>query len=495
MSPVELIQLLQAWRKHHSTGATCTKCHQTLVFEHVPYTTCCQQFYYRHIRIYPVKSIAIPTPGYTFGLPVLKRMMHQAHITANQDFLILPDPIYWQVVTTLAYEKVMKFVQGKPITNKTKMIQPPSKVDKFYKEILEAPLNYGSLHRRSCGKNTLMRQVAFGKRCTYSMRGMIVPDASLRPNEIRLPAKTIRQFHLRHQWVILNRMPSLQPGNFIALHVSSAGWEYDCFGIPLEVVQSMNADFDGDECNLYLVPNPMSQAECATLLNPESQMSCFVMQGPKLVPTQDMLVAYYLRFQDIHFLPYKHPDLKTTFRVVCDLYGSRATFHCFELMRKFYLDAFHHHSFALTFREMDTLHALAQHTTVDTFAEKLSNECLTIQVKSGAKGGFEHLHQMFGHVGDQDGYWVRNSFYTGLDPVESMYHAQVSMEALSKTRKIWQPGYSYSKVVHNLQAVHVDYGGRLVDGDIVVEDDVLNALHFTDVMSIEAFQYLFQSLF
>ncbi|GFR15375.1 RPOLA_N domain-containing protein, partial [Trichonephila clavata] len=65
---------------------------------------------------------------------------------------------------------------------------------------------------------------------------------------------------------------------FIALKVHSPGWEYDCFGIPLEVVQAMNADFDGDECNLYLVPNALSQAECATILNPESQLGCFVMQ-------------------------------------------------------------------------------------------------------------------------------------------------------------------------------------------------------------------------
>lgn len=461
----------------------------------MPYTTCCQQFYYRRIRTYPVQSIAVPTPGYAFGLPVLKRMIRQNRIATDQDFLILPDPIYWQVVTTLAYEKVMKFVQGKPITNKTKTIQPPNKVDKFYKEILEAPLNYGSLHRRSCGKNTLMRQVAFGKRCTYSMRGMIVPDASLCPNQIRLPTRTIRQFHLHNQWVILNRMPSLQPGNFIALHVSCPGWDYDCFGIPLEVVQSMNADFDGDECNLYLVPNAMAQAECATLLNPESQMGCFVMQGPKLAPTQDMLVAYHLRYALIDFLPYKHPDLKTTFRVLLDLYGSQATFDCFERMRTFYLDAFRHHAFALTFREMDKLRAVAQRTeSVDDFAESAGDACLAIQIRSGAKGGFEHLHQLFGRVGYQNGYWVENCFYSGLNAVESMHHAQVAMDALSRTRQIWQPGYSYSKLVHNLQGFRVDYAGRLVDGDLVVEGDVLDALHFTDVMSIEAFQHLFQSI-
>ncbi|GFR03163.1 RPOLA_N domain-containing protein [Trichonephila clavata] len=135
----------------------------------------------------------------------------------NQNFFVLPDPIFWQVVSTLVYEKIMKFVQGLPMTSRTQTVQSPSKVGLFYKQILETPLNYGSLQRRSCRKPTLIRQVAFGKRCILSMRGMIVPDASLRPNKIQLPAHVVKKFNIHNQWIILNRMPSLQPGNFIAL--------------------------------------------------------------------------------------------------------------------------------------------------------------------------------------------------------------------------------------------------------------------------------------
>lgn len=497
MSPPELIHLLKTWRKHRSFDTICKICSLPLQFHRLPYTTCCFQFYYNsNIRLYPVQSIAIPTPGYVFGLPLLKRLLRQKKITTNQEFLILPDPIYWQVQATLVYEKIMKFVQGKPMTNRTDKIQPPSCVDKFFKQMLEAPLNYGSLQHRSCGKNTLIRQVAFGKRCILSMRGMIVPDASLKPNEIRLPTKIIKMFHLYHQWVILNRMPSLQPGNFIALYVNSWGWEYDCFGIPLEIVQAMNADFDGDECNVYIVPNAMCQAECATLLNTENHMGCFVMQGPKLTPSQDMLVAYYHRLNDIDFLPYKHPDLNKTFRVLLDLYGSKFAFDCINRMRQFYLKEFEHFTFALTLKEMNTLFELGRDSTLEEFTERVEHEqgCLVIQVKSGAKGGFEHLHQMFVQVGKQNGYPISSCFWIGLDPVDSMHHAQASMEALSKTGKIWQPGYSYSKLVYNLQSLIVDFLGRLVDGDMVLEDDVLLALHFTDVMSVEAFQYLIETI-
>ncbi|GFX49361.1 RPOLA_N domain-containing protein [Trichonephila clavipes] len=77
-----------------------------------------------------------------------------SQIKTGSRFLVLPDPIFWQVVSTLVYEKIMKFVQGLPMTSRTKTVQSPSKVGLFYKQILETPLNYGSLQRRSCGKST-----------------------------------------------------------------------------------------------------------------------------------------------------------------------------------------------------------------------------------------------------------------------------------------------------------------------------------------------------
>lgn len=492
-SPQEFILLLKAWRKHHSFRTTCLVCQKALAFQNLPYTTCCEHFFYNSlIKSYPVQFIAIPTPGYVFALPVLKRLMRQANITTKQDFLVLPDPIYWQVASTLMYEKVMKFVLGLPMTTRTLTVQPASKEDQYYKQTLETPCNYGSVNIRACGKSTFMRKAVCGKRVILSMRGMIVPDASLKPNQIRLPAHIVKTFRIENQWIILNRMPSLQPGNFVALQVVS-GWEYDCFGIPLEVVQAMNADFDGDECNLYLIPNTQSQAECATILNPESQLGCFVMQGPKLTPTQDMLVAYHVKYSDIDFLPYKHPSLVKTFRVLYDTYGSQRTFAYIDRMRQFYLDVMRNQMcFALTLKEMYALYRFGRAGSLEAFTQKAkdSRGCMVTQVMSGAKGSFEHLYQMFGAVGYQDGVDIEHCFWEGLTANEAVYHAKTATEALSKTCKIWEPGYSYSKLVHSLQGLHVDYRGYLMDGDTVIETDVLNALHFTDVMSVEGFQHL-----
>jgi hypothetical protein len=423
-------------------------------------------------------------------------MLKQSGLSSNQDFLIFPDPIYWQVAATLTYEKTLKFIQGQPVTTRTHRVQPPSNASSFYKDLQEAPLNYGSLNSRSCGKATLIRQVAFGKRCVLSMRGMIVPDASLRPNEIRLPDFIVRRFKLRGQWIILNRMPTLQPGNIVALRVPDDGWRHTCFGIPLEIVESINGDFDGDEINVYMVPNMQAQAECATLLNAEWEMKCFV-SGLKLAPSQDMLVAYHRFYDDVDFLPYKNRDLNKTLRVIYDIFDSKRAFDAIDAMRQFYLDALQKRTFfALTLKEMVDM--AREKTDLEGFKQKFQPEagsCLVTQVLSGAKGSFEHLYQIFVEIGQQEDVYVKNSFWTGLNPVEAVAHTKASHRALSETGKIWQPGYGYTKIAYNIHDLKVDYLGRLVDGQKrVVEQDVLDAVHHTDIMSEDAFQYLLQSV-
>lgn len=494
LTPDQLLEVLKAWRKSNEFANACSECEKKIQFGLANFGLCCDRFYFNdQCPFYSLMSIAVPTPGYTFLLPQLKRMIEKAGIETNQDFLIIPDPIYWQMATTLIYEKILKFVSGKPMTCRTITVQPPSKTPVFYKQIQEAPLNYGSLDSRSCGKATFIRQAAFGKRCCYSMRGMIVPDATLKANEIRLPDSIVKKFELKGKWVVLNRMPSLQPENFVALQVPLDGpaWPYDCFGVPLEILPSINGDFDGDEVNIYLFFSIFSQAECATLLNPEWEMGSFVV-GMKLSPSQDMLVAYYLFYDEIDFLPYKYPDLKKTLRVIFEIYGSKTAFKAFDDMRKFQLEKFENdYCFALTLEEMNWL--------VETIAKggdiRQGRGCLVVQVLAKAKGTFEHLHQMFGEIGMQGNVFVKNSFWSGLTQLESVAHAKASHLALWQTSKIWQPGYGHNKIIFNVQGLKVDYLGRLIDGKSrVVEQDVLYSIHYTDVMSEETFNHIFNEV-
>lgn len=492
--PSELLFILKAWRKSHVFGHACSECQTPLNFQrYKSFTCCCQQFYYNdQLTIYPVTPLAIPTPGYVFALPQLARMIKQANLSTHQEFLMLPDPIYWQVTTTLIYEKVAKFVMGVPMTSRTQQVQPASKAPLFYKQVQEAPLNYGSLESRSCGKATLIRQVAFGKRCRYSMRGMIVPDASLRPNEIRVPDYIVDKFGLRGKWVILNRMPSLQPENFVGLQVPVEGpaWPYDCFGIPLEILESINGDFDGDEANIYLVPSLLSQAECATLLNPECEMTSFVM-GLKLAPSQDMLVAYYLFYDEIDFLPIQFRDLKKTMHTISEVYGSRRAFQAFNDMRLFYLDRLQNRiCFALTLKEMQTLSTLLKEGK-DIRSYQC---CLTIQILAKAKGNFENLTQMFGSVGMQSGLHVKNSFYSGLNGVEAAAHGRASIYALYLVSYIWLPGYSYQKAMSNAHAMMINNVGSIVDEKRIILLDALDGYHYEDILSVSTFEFFVQEI-
>lgn len=488
LTPQQFLRVLKAWRNYHKFADTCVKCKKRLKFGSVNFGLCCERLYFNTSHHYLVTSIAVSTAGYTFVLPQLKRMIKKSDIQTNQEFLVLPDPAYWQMKTTLIYEKVMKFVLGEPMTRRTKIVQPVSKTPVFYKQIQQAPLNYGSLDTRSCGKATFIRQAAFGKRCLYSMRGMIVPDPNLKPNQIRMPDYIAEKFNLKGSWVLLNRMPSLQPENFVALQVPVDGpsWPYDCFGIPLEILPSINGDFDGDEVNIYLFFSHLAQAECATLMNPEWEMGSFVM-GIKLGPCQDMLVAYYKYFDEIDFLPYKHRDLKTTFRVVYELYGSKAAFKAVDDMRKFYLKKFEEEIFSISLEEI--LGIVGAFASSD---ENLGDGCLITQTKAKAKGNFELIRQMFGRVGMQGDYFVKNSFWSGLTSHEAVAHAKISHMALWQTSKIWQPGYSHNQMISNVQGLVVDYLGRLIDGQKrVVESDVLYAVHFTDVITPETVEYIF----
>lgn len=494
-SPQELLLVLKAWRKSHAFAHVCSECRQPVPFTHLSYGTCCQRFYFNdQLPTHPIVPIAVATPGYAFLLPQLERMITNARIQTKQDFLVLPDPIYWQVTTTLTYEKVLKFVLGQPMTCRTKHVQPPSRTPLFYKQIQEAPLNYGSLESRSCGKATMIRQVAFGKRCRYSMRGMIVPDASLRPNEIRIPDAIVDKFGLRGKWVVLNRMPSLQPENFVGLQVPRDGppWPHDCFGIPLEILESINGDFDGDEANVYLVPSLLSQAECATILNPEWEMKSFVM-GLKLAPSQDMLVAYHLFYDQIQFLPIKFPDLKKTLHSICEVHGSRAAFDAFNRLRLFYLEALQDRCcFALTFEEMRTLERMLR----DGEDIRTYRCCLTTQIFANAKGNFESLEQMFGSVGMQSGVFVKNSFLSGLTGAESAAHGRTAITALYLVSHIWLPGYGYQKTMSNGHSMVVTYAGSIMDGaKRIIFKDALDAYHHEDIISSSTVQFLYDEIF
>lgn len=510
--PQQFAEVLKAWRNVHETSDTCTTCSRHLcfrIFENDDdedakknFEICCGRFFYRPTSCYLVESIALKTSGYAFALPSLLRIINKHDIRTDQDFLVIPDPIYWQVAFTLVLDRIVKFVTGSPMTKKTDTVLPASKTPQFFKQMQEASLNHGSLNKRSGGKNTFFRQYAFGKRCEMSARAMIVPDSDLKPNEISVPAWMAEQFDLEGKWLLLNRMPSLQPENFVGLRVTKL-WEHQCFGVPLEILEQINGDFDGDECNLYFLTNPVAQAECELLLNSERIVTGSTLDL-KLNPSRLMRIVYHSLYGSASsslqkVFPYTNPSIHTTFRMVSDLQGSKETFNCYNRMRLAYLNELQNEfAFGFSVNELMDLAKFAEEGRYDfeLFSHRFESDRrrgpLWSQVFSGAKGKPFHVFLMCGSIG----FTGQSSFWKGLNEEEAIPHAQASAEGLQRASNISGPGYDYAKTVNCKQSIHPDYKGRLVDGfdHLVIEKDALNATSSEKLMHPASFDRLAQMI-
>ena len=509
-NPLEFAKVLKAWRHSHTSSSFCTKCGRKFLFRIYDdygdeyqfdndrnFEICCNRFYFRPTSCYLPESIGLKTPGYAFSLPSFIRAGERRGDSSCDDFLVVPDPGYWQVPFTLVLDKIVKFATGSPMTKKTNYVLPASKTPLLFKQFQEAPLNHGSLLKRSGGKNTFFRQFAFGKRCQLSARAMIVPDSELRPNEISVPEWMATRFDLKGQWLILNRMPSLQPENFVALKVTKL-WEHECFGIPLEILEQINGDFDGDECNLYFLRNPVAQAECEMLLNSERNLSGSTFDL-KLHPSREMQIVYHFLYESpkLSFLePYKQPSLFETFRTIYDLKGSETAFRSIDDMRRLYIDELQNERvFGFSVNEVVDLSRLAATCPdAESFALKFEQVekrgPLWTMVFSGAKGSSFHVYLMTGSIGGQSSLWK------GLTAEEAVPHARASAEGFQKANDVSGPGYDYAKSVNCQQGVHCDYKGRLVDGvfDLVIERDALNAIPAEKLMSNASFEHLCMGL-
>jgi RNA polymerase Rpb1, domain 2 len=242
---------------------------------------------------------------YQQNLKVLKSM--------RSEFVILPNPIYWQLGSVFFYEKLLRclsreHVEQKIKANSVKLLTSRSttpndsvaidcqkakdELKKLKHEFLNTNLYYGDLNTRHQGNNSIYRLNAIGKRSKNTGRCMIIPAPHIKPNEIILPRYMWVRLNRPH-WVIINRMPTLLPENFTAHRVRYV-WDSACLGVPCEILEGHNGDFDGDEVNVWPVQNLESIAELAFLMNPEYNMHSQTMTDHlKLAISTDCVLAIY----------------------------------------------------------------------------------------------------------------------------------------------------------------------------------------------------------
>uniref|UniRef100_A0A6C0JQ45 DNA-directed RNA polymerase n=1 Tax=viral metagenome TaxID=1070528 RepID=A0A6C0JQ45_9ZZZZ len=93
--------------------------------------------------------------------------------------------------------------------------------------------------------------------------------------------------------ILFNRQPSLRPESIIAKRVNIIK-NCNTFRLPLPCTTPLNADFDGDECNVHILQDLMARIECIELMNPAEQIISSQKGIPIITPVQDSLIGSYL---------------------------------------------------------------------------------------------------------------------------------------------------------------------------------------------------------
>ena len=147
------------------------------------------------------------------------------------------------------------------------------------------------------GKEGLMRQRLLGRRTGFCGRAVIVPCSALDLDQVGVPRQwasvltlpeTVAPYNLHVAWmprnaqlgdiierplrdddvVLINRQPTLSTDSIVALRVRLV--DACTLSINPGICEPFNADFDGDEMNLYLCRSYAARAEALELM----QLSC-----------------------------------------------------------------------------------------------------------------------------------------------------------------------------------------------------------------------------
>jgi hypothetical protein len=123
-----------------------------------------------------------------------------------------------------------------------------------------------------------------GHKSRMCIRSVITPDPRLDPSTVYIPG----HINIGTEYGILNRQPSLDVSS-LALVKLEKELDSDIKSIRISplLCKGFNADFDGDEMNIYGIKNPSSIEELKSVL------------VAKEAPTQDYILASFLKLNNI----------------------------------------------------------------------------------------------------------------------------------------------------------------------------------------------------
>nr|QIQ08529.1 DNA-dependent RNA polymerase subunit RPB1 [Carcinus maenas virus 1] len=176
------------------------------------------------------------------------------------DYLVVP-PLH------LLTEHMAKFkIKCKNINQLCKNVNNNSQIVSIYHNMLYASKYHDlSLKGLLNSKEGLVVKNIIGKRSFMTMRAVITSH-NYNYDTVYIPAciyDTIDAGRYNRDWAVLNRQPSLKRESMIAVKVKpvrccysgggggGGGCKAPVIKIPIQIVKPLNADFDGDECNLH----------------------------------------------------------------------------------------------------------------------------------------------------------------------------------------------------------------------------------------------------
>lgn len=379
-----------------------------------------------------------------------------------------------------------------------------------------------SLKEKMTGKTGFFRKYSLGKRTENCARAVISPDPFLHMDEVGVPSIFAENMYVSFlnpesgnieerklkdgDLILLNRQPSLQRHSLLSFKVKLTQ-EKTIMINPL-VCSAFNADFDGDEMNLFCPSNYASIAEAAELLSLET---CFLSpqnNSPVFYPILDSVSCLYIlssdyRYQHIVekllsyetlFEKYKNSkltssELKNIVKEIYENVGAKAVFYFLEECQKTATNILMDLGFSIGY---DTCRALIRSREFLNEEDQTEKEImsklllpidytnpLVVSTMSGAKGSMDNIIQITCCVGEQNvteqneekepyfdlsftSGFCKNSFMSGLNPSEYFFHSQAGREGVINTSmRTPKTGYIHRRLARALEDCVLHYDGTV----------------------------------
>jgi DNA-directed RNA polymerase beta' subunit len=297
---------------------------------------------------------------------------------------------------------------------------------------------YGySITKDVSGKHGVFEQEVVGKRLTMCGRSVITPNPTLDIDDVMVPAEIMNNLKTEDgDLVLLNRQPTLKKYSLLALRaVKNPNKDVKTIQFNPCLCKSYNADFDGDEMNIFVVPKTEASLRDADVMLPSKNIISDQNKRPIIYPHQDCQVVLK---DDIKDEIMKNPS-----------------------------------ALLIVTRQKESYEALrAEEFSLTNF----KNSLLRI-ISSGARGSMENYKQMFEEVGLQNltkhtvsrgERYIDNSFEEGLSFENMFIHCQSSREGIvSVGVNTPSSGYLEKRMIRSMGNMIYDKGLHRIKKRIV----------------------------